>query len=94
MKRFILAALLASVYLPVSAADIVPAPPQVGAKAYLLIDADSGAVLAEGNADMPLPPASLTKLMTSYVLASELASGRVGHDDLVVVRILYSMGHH
>jgi len=85
MKRFILAALLASVYLPVSAADIVPAPPQVGAKAYLLIDADSGAVLAEGNADMPLPPASLTKLMTSYVLASELASGRVGHDDLVVV---------
>jgi len=85
MKRFILAALLATVYLPATAADIVPAPPQVGAKAYLLIDADSGAVLAEGNADMPLPPASLTKLMTSYVLASELASGRVGRDDLVVV---------
>ena len=55
----------------------MPSPPQVAAKAYLLMDASSGAVLAEHNADMPLPPASLTKMMTSYVLAREIVEGRV-----------------
>ena len=51
----------------VRAADkpIIPPPPQVAAKAYLLVDADSGAVLAEHNADLPLPPASLTSASRS-----------------------------
>ena len=68
-----------------TAATIVPSPPQVAAKAYLLVDADSGAVLAEHNADLPLPPASLTKMMTSYVLAKEIQEGRVQPTDMVVV---------
>jgi D-alanyl-D-alanine carboxypeptidase len=54
------------------AQDIVPAPPQLGAAAYLLVDATTGAVLVEHNADEQLPPASLTKLMTAYVLATEI----------------------
>ncbi|MBM69513.1 MAG: serine-type D-Ala-D-Ala carboxypeptidase [Haliea sp.] len=66
-------------------AAIVPAPPQVAAEAYLLIDADTGAVLAEGNADEPRPPASLVKMMTAYVLAGEIESGRVSADDMVTV---------
>ena len=49
------------------------------------MDAQSGHVLVERNADQPLPPASLTKLMTSYVLAYELAEGRVSVEDEVLI---------
>ena len=66
-------------------ATIVPSPPQVAAKAFLLLDADSGAVLAEHNADMPLPPASLTKMMTSYILAREIVEGNVQSTDMVTI---------
>ncbi len=69
---------------PVHAA-VLPPPPDVAANAWLLIDADTGYVITERNADERLAPASLTKLMTSYVLASELASGRVSNDDMVQV---------
>ena len=50
---------------PSAAAPIVPTAPELAATSYLLIDANSGAVLVEHNADTPLPPASLTKMMTS-----------------------------
>ncbi|PID55160.1 MAG: serine-type D-Ala-D-Ala carboxypeptidase [Gammaproteobacteria bacterium] len=69
----------------VQAATAIPAPPQLSAKAYVLMDAKTGEVLVEHNADLPLPPASLTKMMTSYVLAGELAAGRVKPDDQVIV---------
>ena len=68
-----------------TAQGIVPAPPQVAAQAWLLVDADTGAVLAEENADRQLPPASLTKMMTSYVLAAEIAAGRAARGDPVTV---------
>ena len=67
------------------AASIVPSPPQVAAKAYLLMDADSGEILVQENPDLPLRPASLTKLMTSYILAAEIAAGRVSREDMVTV---------
>ena len=63
----------------------LPPPPKVAAKAWILIDADTGRVLTEQAADDRLPPASLTKLMTSYVLSSELATGRVSNEDMVEV---------
>ncbi len=62
-----------------------PSPPAIAAKAYIMIDADSGRVIAEGNADTRLPPASLTKLMTSYVLSYELEQGHVHVDDMVTI---------
>lgn len=62
-----------------------PSPPVIAAKSYILIDADSSRVLAEGNADVRLPPASLTKLMTSYVLSYELEQGHVRADDMVTI---------
>jgi D-alanyl-D-alanine carboxypeptidase (penicillin-binding protein 5/6) len=68
---------------PTYAADPVPAPPQLAAKSWILMDAASGTVLLENNADEKLPPASLTKLMTSYVLSLELEAGRVHNDDMV-----------
>lgn len=85
-----LAAVLVAAILPVApgavlAQNIVPAAPQIAARAYLLVDARSGEVLVESNADEQLPPASLTKMMTAYVLASEIDAGRVSRDDQVVV---------
>jgi D-alanyl-D-alanine carboxypeptidase (penicillin-binding protein 5/6) len=85
MIRIVLILSLAAFAMGAQAAAIVPSPPQVAAKAYFLIDANSGAVLAESNADMPLPPASLTKMMTSYVLAGELAAGEISRADMVTV---------
>ena len=64
---------------------IIPSPPQVGASGYILMDANSGKVLVEKNADERLPPASLTKLMTSYVLSYEIENGNVSNDDLVTI---------
>ena len=74
-------------FVPVAAfaQGIVPAPPEIAASGYLLIDATSGAVLAENNPDEQLPPASLTKLMTAYVLAAEIDAGRLSRDDEVAV---------
>ncbi|WOJ97944.1 D-alanyl-D-alanine carboxypeptidase family protein [Congregibacter brevis] len=80
-----LALTLAVFTAAVSAQNIVPAPPEIAARGYLLVDANSGAVLVESNADEQLPPASLTKLMTAYVLASEIAAGRVTREDQVTV---------
>lgn len=62
-----------------------PSPPSIAAKSFILLDADSNRVLAESNADERLAPASLTKLMTSYVLSYELEQGHVHNDDLVLI---------
>ncbi len=85
MFRVTLIVLLILASLGARAATVVPSAPQVAASAYILVDANSGAVLVEHNADQPLPPASLTKMMTAYVLAGEIEAGRVGKDDMVVV---------
>jgi len=70
---------------PAASAPIMPPPPEVAAEAWILIDATTGYVIAEQNADDRMAPASLTKLMTSYVLSYELAQGRVKLDDQVLV---------
>ena len=65
---------------------IIPSAPQISASGYILIDANSGKVIAESNADEQLPPASLTKLMTSYVLSYDLKNNTdVSNDDKVLV---------
>ncbi len=63
----------------------VPTPPQVSAKSYVLQDFDSGRILAEKDADAPVEPASLTKLMTAYVLFHELKAGRIHLDEAVLI---------
>ncbi|KAA0014750.1 D-alanyl-D-alanine carboxypeptidase [Billgrantia pellis] len=64
---------------------IVPSPPQIAAKSWILMDANSGKVLTEHNADERLPPASLTKLMTAYLVERELDRGNIALDDMVPV---------
>ncbi len=71
----------------VAAAPIIPPAPSIAAKSFLLIDAATSEVLVEHNSHEALAPASLTKLMTSYVAAVELASGRIGLMDQVPVSV-------
>jgi D-alanyl-D-alanine carboxypeptidase (penicillin-binding protein 5/6) len=73
-----------SLAAPAQAAQaIVPNPPQLAASAYILIDAVTGKVIVENNADEVLAPASLTKMMTEYILSYEVASGNVSLEDQV-----------
>ena len=67
------------------ASAIVPAPPQINASSFLLIDTASGEILAEENSALRLPPASLTKMMTSYIAATEIAGGRMSLSDKVKI---------
>lgn len=62
-----------------------PAPTPVSAKAWLLMDDATGKILAGENVDARLEPASITKVMTSYVLGAELAAGRIKSTDSVTM---------
>ena len=88
-RSFGAALLLGAAPFAASAAgqQIVPDPPQVAARGYVLMDADTLAVLAESNSDERLPPASLTKIMTSFVAAAELEAGRIGLSDSVPISV-------
>lgn len=66
---------------------IIPKPPVLNASAYVLMDAASGEILVEKNADKQLPPASMTKMMTSYLATHELALGNLGEQDSVPVSV-------
>ncbi len=85
----LVSAFVSTVVLAVStvthAQSFVPDPPAVNAKAYILIDHTTGKVLAQGNADEALPPASLTKMMTSYIIGKEIQEGRISPADQVTI---------
>lgn len=65
--------------------SIVPNPPNMNAKGHILIDYTTGKVIAEGNADTLLAPASLTKMMTSYIIGIELQAGNITNEDQVKI---------
>jgi len=69
------------------AAEVMPAPapPIIGAKSYLIIDGQTGHELASLNPDSALAPASLTKLMTTYVVFDALKQGQIGLEDEVTI---------
>lgn len=80
--------LAATTLLPLSAqavTSMIPAPPAINAKGYVLMDYNSGKIIASENADEPMAPASLTKIMTVYVAGQEMNSGRLSFDDTVTV---------
>ena len=66
---------------------IIPKPPVLNASAYVLMDAASGEIIVQKNADKQLPPASMTKMMTSYLATHELALGNLGEQDPVPVSV-------
>jgi len=85
-----LLAVLLLAFISVSTANavnkiLIPAAPSVAAKSFILLDFNSGKVLAEKNADVRLSPASLTKIMTVYVVFRELKSGHLTLDEKVTI---------
>ena len=67
--------------------NLVARAPQIAASGYILMDAVSGQTLVEHNADQALPPASLTKMMTTYVVDHELARGNISLKDAVRISV-------
>lgn len=62
-----------------------PPPPTIDAKSWVLMDYASGQILASNNPDLRVAPASITKVMTSYVVSAELAHGKIHLDDTVFI---------
>ena len=89
LQRLIVAlvplALLLSTAAPAADPMPTPAPPIIGAKSYLVVDSRTGAELASLSPDSALAPASLTKLMTTYVVFSALKQGQLDLDEEVTV---------
>ena len=67
------------------AAQFLPDPPKLNAKAWILVDAETGHVIVEHNADLRLPPASLAKMMTTYITSEAIAEKRLKETDLVLI---------
>ena len=83
VKSFVLGSGLLAVSAAASAAPVPP--PEMDNTAYILMDYDTGAILAEKNADQPLPPASLTKMMTSHIIEKKLIAGELKEQDPVLM---------
>ncbi|WP_413734542.1 serine hydrolase [Sodalis sp. RH21] len=71
--------------IPLARAETAPGAPEVNAKAFILMDYQSGKVLAESNADLRLDPASLTKIMSSYVIGQALKAKKFTEQDKVTI---------
>jgi D-alanyl-D-alanine carboxypeptidase (penicillin-binding protein 5/6) len=67
----------------IAAPAIIPRPPEIAASSFILMDAKTGHVIVEKNADEALPPASLTKIMTAYIAAEEVKLGNINYGDEV-----------
>lgn len=85
-KLVSLLALIIFVNLAIAAESLpVPAPPKFDASSYVLMDHGSGAILAEFNSNERVDPASITKIMTAYVIYKALAAGDIKLDDQVEI---------
>ena len=88
-KKWLLSALLIAIVIslvsPAYSQILRPAEPEIAAKAWILIDATTGKVLLERNADEQLPPASLAKMMTTYIVSNEIAAQRLNEETEVLI---------
>ena len=88
MKSIALLGRLALLLFPViaiAAGKPIPAPPSLKANSYFLVDFDSGKVMAEKDADKRIEPASITKLMTAYLVDKAIADGDIAMDEMVTI---------
>ena len=83
--RRLFSVLLALFVLPAFSAVPIPKAPAIEARAYILMDYDSGKVLGEDKADEHMEPASLTKLMTAYAIFKALKENRLKLDEMVPI---------
>ncbi|MGC8121565.1 D-alanyl-D-alanine carboxypeptidase family protein [Marinobacter sp. VGCF2001] len=68
-------------------AVLIPSPPQIAGSSWVLMDPLSGRVIMEHNSHERLPPASLTKMMTAYIVERELDEGRITMQDMVPISV-------
>ncbi|MDG1308295.1 MAG: D-alanyl-D-alanine carboxypeptidase [Porticoccaceae bacterium] len=88
-KKWILFSVIIA-YCPIvvttaQAQKLIPAAPDLAAKAWILVDAQTGHVLVEHNADQQLPPASLAKMMTTYIVSNEIQAERLAETDQILI---------
>ena len=82
---FVISSVSLLISLSVNSKQIIPAEPAISAKSWILVDASTGTVILENNADLRLPPASLAKMMTTYITSNEIKAGRMKPEDLVTI---------
>ena len=82
LKSYLIASLFA---VSVSAQAIVPTPPELNLSSYILMDATTGKSLAESNSNSQIEPASMTKVMTGYIVADQIEQGMISNDDNVLI---------
>ena len=68
-----------------SSQTLIPDPPEVNAKSYILVEAHTNEIISEQNADLPSGLASLTKIMTGYVVADQIEKGFISKEDQVLI---------
>ncbi|GGY68532.1 D-alanyl-D-alanine carboxypeptidase family protein [Marinobacter zhanjiangensis] len=89
IRRFLVSLFLLAL-LPLAAQAqqvLIPAPPQINGSSYVLMDPASGHIIMESNSHERLPPASLTKMMTAYIVERELDEGRLSLDEMVPISV-------
>ena len=69
----------------ISSQTLIPDPPEVNAKSYILVEAHTNEIISEQNADLPSGLASLTKIMTGYVVADQIEKGFISKNDQVLI---------
>jgi len=84
-RKLVFSILLVVCYLSNAQAVVVPAPPKIKALSYLVVDYDSGRLLVKENIDERVEPASLTKMMTVYIVSNELTAGNINMNDMVMI---------
>lgn len=85
MKKIIYLILLAPFCIDLFAQSMVPKAPKLNLDSYILLEANTNTVIAEFNSENQISPASMTKVMSGYVIADQIASGAISLDDKVLV---------
>jgi D-alanyl-D-alanine carboxypeptidase (penicillin-binding protein 5/6) len=85
MKKLIYFLLLAPFCIDLTSQSLVPKAPKLNLSSYILIEANTNTVIAEFNSDNQIAPASMTKVMSGYVIADQLANGSISLDDKVLI---------
>ncbi len=85
MKKFIYFLLLVPFCIDLMAQSMVPKAPKLNLSSYILMEASTNTVIAEFNSDNQIAPASMTKVMSGYVIADQVANGSISLDDKVLI---------
>jgi len=85
MKKLIYFLLIVPFCMDLSAQSLVPPAPKLNLTSYILIEASTNTVIAEFDSDNQIAPASMTKVMSGYVIADQIANGSISLDDKVLI---------